>query len=335
MSILILTYSEDHEGLDVLSSRLQNLGQEVVRLNTDEFPTSVRLSVGYGDEADTLRLVPAEGGEPADLRKVTAIWNRRYFTGRQIPDDLDPQLREPSVEESRRTVTGFVAALEAEGVFALDPLRAAGHARQKPLQLALARELGLELPRTLISNDPDEARAFAGRCKQGVVTKMMTSFAVYDGDGRENVVFTNALGAEDLAALDDGLDLCPMTFQEAIPKKLEIRTTIIGHEVFSGAIDSQSSDRAQHDWRRDGAGMIEQWRPYELPADVADKLLRLHDRLGLNYGASDLILTPDGRHVFLEVNPVGEFYWLERHAGLPLMRALADVLVKPEKRRLP
>jgi glutathione synthase/RimK-type ligase-like ATP-grasp enzyme len=51
------------------------------------------------------------------------------------------------------------------------------------------------------------------------------------------------------------------------------------------------------------------------------------EHFGLNYGALDLILTPDGRHVFLEVNPVGEFFWLERCPGLPISKAIADILL--------
>jgi biotin carboxylase len=47
----------------------------------------------------------------------------------------------------------------------------------------------------------------------------------------------------------------------------------------------------------------------------------------LHYGAADFILTPDGRHVFLEINPAGEFFWLEKYTGLPLSGAIASLLV--------
>jgi hypothetical protein len=53
--------------------------------------------------------------------------------------------------------------------------------------------------------------------------------------------------------------------------------------------------------------------------------------LDLNYGAADFIVTPDGRHCFLEVNPVGEFFWLEKHPGLPLSGAIADLLVSGKR----
>jgi glutathione synthase/RimK-type ligase-like ATP-grasp enzyme len=195
----------------------------------------------------------------------------------------------------------------------------------------VARELGLEIPRTLTTNDPSAVRTFAASCEGGIVTKMLSSFAVYEG-GREMVVFTNPVKPEDLADLS-GLRLCPMTFQEMIPKALELRVTVVGERVMSASIDSQSSERAAHDWRRDGLRMIRDWQPYELPRQVEENILRLMDYFVLNYGAIDIIVTPDGRHVFLEINPVGEFFWLERSPGLPISDAIADVLLGRSRRR--
>jgi len=136
---------------------------------------------------------------------------------------------------------------------------------------------------------------------------------------------------EDLEDLS-GLNLCPATFQELLTKSLEIRVTVIGRRVMSASIDSQVSARATHDWRRDGIRMLQDWQPYQLPLDVEEKILRLMDYFSLNYGAIDVILTPDDRHVFLELNPCGEFFWLERAPGLPISDAIADLLVSARHR---
>ena len=101
----------------------------------------------------------------------------------------------------------------------------------------------------------------------------------------------------------------------------------------SAAVDSQVSTRAAHDWRRDGLRMLQGWRPYQLPNQVEEKILCLMDYFSLNYGAIDIILTPDDRHVFLELNPSGEFFWLERTPGLPISEAIADVLLGRSPRR--
>lgn len=220
------------------------------------------------------------------------------------------------------TIQGTIVSLNA---FHLDPVPTIRLAENKQLQLQVARSLGLDTPRTLISNNPEAVRKFARECESGMITKMLSSFAIYE-EGKEKVVFTTPVRPEDIENLD-GLRFCPMTFQEKIPKALELRTTIVGKRVFTASIDSQSRDRARDDWRRQGIALINSWECYNLPQDVEAKLLQLMDRLGLTYGAIDFIVTPDGRHVFLEVNPVGEFFWLEKCPGLPISRAIADVLL--------
>jgi hypothetical protein len=183
-----------------------------------------------------------------------------------------------------------------------------------------------------MTNAPEAVRAFAASCPGGVVTKMMSSFAVYE-QGREQVVFTTPLDARQLEDLE-GLDLCPMTFQERLTKAVELRVTVVGERVMAAAIDSQALPRAREDWRREGVALLESWRHYTLPAPLQAQVLALMDALRLNYGALDFIVTPEGRHVFLEVNPVGEFMWLMRHPGLPVDEALADVLRGSAARRL-
>ena len=59
-----------------------------------------------------------------------------------------------------------------------------------------------------------------------------------------------------------------------------------------------------------------------------NKLRHLMAYFQLNYGAFDLILTSDGHYIFLEINSVGEFYWLEKHAGLLISQVIADTLLK-------
>ena len=327
MTILIITRSDDNESVSMVARAIERKGGRSIRFDTDRYPTEVRLSAYYG-AGDEERLTLANDEGEFDLREVKAVWHRRLNYGARLPTTLDRQLRRASVGESRAAAQGMLASLKA---FRMDALQHIRHAENKQLQLQAARELGLAVPRTLTTNDPAAVRAFAAECEGGMVTKMLSSFAVYEG-GEELVVFTNPVKPEDLSDLS-GLSLCPATFQEMIPKALELRVTVVGDRVMSASIDSQSSDRAAHDWRRDGLRMVEDWRPYELPREVEEKILRLMDYFVLNYGAIDIIVTPDGRHIFLEVNPVGEFFWLERRPGLPVSDAIADILMERSRRR--
>jgi MvdD family ATP-grasp ribosomal peptide maturase len=326
MTVLIITKSNDNESVEFVTQAVEERGANVFRVDTDRFPTETRLIAHYG--RDSKRLILASEQAELDLQDVSAIWHRRLNIGGKIPTTMDPQIRGASLGESRATVMGMLASLNA---FRIDQVQHIRHAENKQLQLQVAREMNLEVPRTLITNDPGAVIEFAKSCEDGIVTKMLSSFAVYE-NGQERVVFTNPDRPEALEDLS-GLRLCPMTFQEMVPKALELRVTVVGQQVFSASIDSQSSERATHDWRRDGVGLLEEWKPYDLPADIKERLLGFMDYFGLNYGAIDIIVTPDGRHVLLEVNPAGEFFWLERCPGLPISKAIADVLLGLAPRR--
>ncbi len=324
MTILLITHSRDNDAPLEVARALEARGERTWRFDTDLFPTQLQVVL---DEATGGRLTGPQG--TLELAEVTGVYYRRSAVGSRIPNDMGPQLRGASVEESRRVVFGMMAALD---VFSLDQVDRVRRAEHKPLQLRLARALGLEVPRTLTTNDAQAVRAFAASCPGGVVTKMMAPIAVHDEQGREQVLFTNPLGAEQLEDLE-GLDLCPMTFQERATKALELRVTVVGEQVMAASIDSQALPRSREDWRREGRALIEAWKPYTLPEPVRVGALKLMDALGLNYGAFDFIVTPEGRHLFLEVNPAGEFMWLMRHPGLPIAEALADVLSGRAPRR--
>ena len=327
MSILIVTHSNDNDSVGRVIEAVSRKGGHTIRFDTDRYPTDVRLSAYHGSSGDERLTLTNEQGE-FDLRDVTAIWHRRLNFGAHLPATLDTQLRHASIGEASAAAHGMLASLKA---FRVDHVRHIRHAENKQLQLQLARELGLNTPRTLTTNDAAAVRRFAKNCEGGMITKMLSSFAVYD-EGKELVVFTNPVKPEDLEDLS-GLSLCPATFQELLPKSLELRVTVVGDRVMSASIDSQVSARATHDWRRDGVRMLQDWRPYQLPLEVEEKILRMMDYFSLNYGAIDIILTPDGQHVFLELNPSGEFFWLERAPGLPISDAIADLLLGHSRRR--
>lgn len=326
MPVLIITKSDDNECINFVTEAVEERGEKVYRFDTDRFPTEIKLVAHYGNGSERLVMTSDQG--ELDMRDVTAMWHRRLAIGRGIPGTMNSQIRDASLKESRATVMGMMASLN---IFRIDPVERIRYTENKQLQLQIARQLGLEVPRTMITNDPEAVLEFAKSCENGIIAKMLSSFAVYE-EGLEKVVFTNPVKPEDLEDLS-GLRLCPMTFQEAVPKAMELRLTVVGNEVFSASIDSQSSDRATYDWRRDGVGLLTDWKPYDLPNDVKGRVLKFMDYFGLNYGAIDIIVTPDGRHIFLEINPAGEFFWIERYCQLPISRSIADVLLGRAPRR--
>ncbi len=325
MTVLIITHSQDNASIPLVMQAISSRGEKAFRFDTDRFPTEILLDVYYGDSE---RLIITDNDHKVDLNDVSAVWYRRIAIGAKIPTTMEKQMRQASIQESRVTVQGMIASIRG---FHLDPIPNIRRAENKQLQIQVAREIGLDTPRTLTTNNPEAVKQFAQECSQNMITKMLSSFAIYDGKGAENVVFTNPVTIEDLENLE-GLKFCPMTFQENIPKALELRTIIVGKSVFTAAVNSQSRDKSRYDWRRQGIPLLNAWEHYDLPKNIEENLLKLMKEFGLNYGALDLILTPDDRHIFLEVNPVGEFFWLEDCPGLPISQAIADLLLLKQSR---
>ncbi len=320
MQVLLVTKSDDNESVPLVAGALRARGADPVRLDTDRFPTEVKLALTCSRDAEATHLII--DGRTIDLADVGSVWWRRLNVAGRLPPSVPAPLRAPSVLESQASLYGALQSHRGRFIDRPTTIRAA---EVKARQMQEARKLGLDVPRTLTTNDADAVRAFAKDIPQGLIVKMLSSFAVHE-DGLEKVVFTNEVSASDLGDLS-GLHLCPMTFQEKLEKQVELRATVVGNRVFVAAVDSQASERARLDWRRDGRALVKSWKPVELPKDVEAKLVALVAGFGLTYSAADFILTPDGRCVFLESNPAGEWFWLQLYAGLPIADALADALV--------
>jgi glutathione synthase/RimK-type ligase-like ATP-grasp enzyme len=200
------------------------------------------------------------------------------------------------------------------------------HQRKFP-QLRLARSLGLRVPRSIITNDPNEAEAFFAACPNGVICKPMLMGSHYV-EGEHYVAYTRPIPPSEFTALRDSISLCPTYLQEAIVKDHELRVTIIGKELFCCRIDSQGVKGAEQDWRAVDTDKL----PHtivDLP-DKVDVALRAYLKAcGLRFGAFDLIVTPQGEYVFLELNPNGQWYWVELSTGAPMADAMADLLENP------
>ncbi len=331
MQVLIVTRSADRRTVERVERALAARGARARRFDTDRFPLEERVRVALASERCEVEL--GGPGGALSLDTVDAVWVRQFDPAAGLPGSLDRHLRHAAMLESRAVLFGVLESLEA---FCLDPLACVRRAESKELQTRLARGLGLDVPRTLITNDPEAARAFVASCPAGAVAKMLEPPRLPGNepgaDGPAGVLHTSALDAALLERLDD-LRFSPMVFQERLAKERELRVTVVGRRTFAAELDSAAIPGAELDWRRVPERVMPAWRACALEADVERRLHALLDRLGLQYGACDLVRTPEGRLVFLEVNPGGQYGWLEEHAGLPISDALAELLCEPGARR--
>ncbi|MFF4580258.1 putative ATP-grasp-modified RiPP [Streptomyces sp. NPDC001373] len=195
------------------------------------------------------------------------------------------------------------------------PLRNAA-ADYKPHQLALAQHLDIAVPDTLITNDPDEARGFIAT-HPGVIHKTLRATS-YQRDGVPVVSWAEPVTAEEI---DDRIHVVPHLFQVRVDKAYDIRVLVVGHEIFAVRINSDLLD-----WRRDYAALT--YSVISLPARLEKALLAFLDSFGLASGSFDLAVDRNGTHWLLELNPNGQWGWLEEHTGLPLASAVAGLLTQ-------
>ena len=259
-----------------------------------------------------------DGRRKLSSQEVKSVWYRRNVAP-NLPEDLSLGTREFCERETRGFLEGVLAALPTRRW--LSSPQAIWRAERKPYQLAVAAQLGFTLPQTIVTNNRTAARDFAqGR---SLVVKAVDSGYISGPDGNR-AIFTSALTPHDLEDLS-GLALAPVTFQENVEKSSDIRVTVVGDAVFAAEILSQARESSKVDWRAtDDPNLVH--RPHELPATLADQCRRLATRLGLGFGAIDFALTPDGRYVFFEINPNGEWLWLEDQLSLPISDAIAGWL---------
>jgi glutathione synthase/RimK-type ligase-like ATP-grasp enzyme len=206
-------------------------------------------------------------------------------------------------------------------------------ARWKPGQLTRAASLGLDVPRTLMTLDPAEAVEFCAQCGGQVLFKVMERPTVLDlakgagPNGEElRAVYAKIIDLETLKRNSLGIRNASCLFQEYVEKSFELRVTIVGERFFVAEIHSQESEFTRTDWRR---GALPTLRQGSVPDDIARKCLALMKAYGLSFSAMDFIVTRDGRFVFLELNPNGQWGFIERLVPeLKIADAIAERLIE-------
>src|SRR6185503_10448995 len=307
-AVLLLTHSGDFYTVDLVAHALEDMGVRPIRFNTDLFPSLVKLSARAGDERTAHLFL--ETGEQISAEEVRAVWARKLWSPR-MANDLDERYRSMCISESVAALDGFLDALHS--ACWVNDLNRERDAENKQRQLRLAARAGLRVPRTLVTNDPVAARQFFAETEGQTVAKLLRPLNV-SMNADKAFVYTNRVREEDLAGAET-LRHCPMVFQELIPKAYELRVAWVAGETFTGALEATSTSRGHTDWRRAAPAEC-RWQKAQVPTVVAGSLKALMSELGLVFGAVDLICTPSGEHVFLEVNPSGEWGMLERDLGL-------------------
>jgi glutathione synthase/RimK-type ligase-like ATP-grasp enzyme len=289
--------------IELMCARLNDMGYDYLLFDERHYPGRCELTWEVDGRGVSGHVITPQGR--AGLGDLTGVYARYVeYRDDSRPGDLSPHERAISDAEFQASV---MALLDLLPCTVINRPKASTSNDSKVYQGALAVSCGLRTPRTLVTTDPDEARAFYEACGRRVIFKSLSSV--------RSIV--RPLAEADLPRLDRLRD-CPTQFQEQVGG-VDIRVHTVGAEVYAAEIVSEASDYRYA--RVQGASLS--GRPVALPPAVADSCLRLARGLGLELSGIDLRRTPDGLYYCFEINPSPGFIFFERLAGQPISEAVA------------
>ncbi len=329
VSVLILSSPKD-EHAQAVSGHLVEMGVRAAFWSFRQLGGGCRLRFNLDGSGLACRVQFAEKGLPdagtgdLDLSGARSVWFRR-------PGAVaTARLAEPWVEslaqwESSRALQAILRMLPCLWV---NSPAAHAEALFKIRQLEVARQCGLSVPETLVTNDPQAVRDFYEQCAGQLIYKLID-----EGSQHRLPVFERSAGIPTLSLRQADLEYLDQVryslhlFQRKIEKAADLRVTVVGKQLFAVEIRSQEG-QGSTDFRLDyTVPMLE----HRLPERVESSCFELARRLGLNFGAIDLCRDGAGEYFFFEINPAGQWLWMERALDLPISLSLARLLAGLEE----
>lgn len=314
--ILIVTNREDITA-DFVVLELKKRKKIFLRFNTEDFPEKVKVDISFCKGKLSGGFKHIDSKSFISFSSIKSVWYRRPVL--PIFANIPKHHEKFCMRESLATLSGIWDSLDC---FWVSSPRNIYFAENKLAQLRLASEMGLLIPQTVVSNNYDDVQRLSKRCKGDIIIKPVKAGLLDD----KFVVFTNKVRNQDFDYLKQSFPL-PSIYQENIPKELDIRITVIGRQVFATAIHSQINKDSVIDWRRAQDVNLPHYT-HTLPEDIKNKCLEIVEKFGLKFGAIDMILGKNGKYYFLEINPNGQWAWIEKRTGYKLTKVLTDMLIK-------
>ncbi|OKJ39012.1 hypothetical protein AMK22_11575 [Streptomyces sp. CB01580] len=248
-------------------------------------------------------------GVPVAPEEAAVLWWRRPRADQEIAAHAGSTHERSLVNNDCRGALGGILAAAFDGQW-ISPPEATDRAADKVYQLAVAQDAGFRVPRTLVSQSREDVIAFTRQVGRAIVKPVVGA--------RGPSLWTRWIDdPESIPA--QSFEVCPATYQEYIEGCRHIRLNCFGEHMYAALIETEELD-----WRPDLQVPISPW---SVPEDIGRQVGAVLNRLGLRMGVVDLKLTPDGQPVWLEVNPQGQFLFLEPLMGEPLTEHFADFLL--------
>ncbi len=322
-TILILTRDRS---VDSVIGYLEKMEEKFFRFDTENFPKEVELKLtlkngglsGYMKNKDS-KLI--------EIERIKSCWYRGVILP-QKQNDMKEKYFRFIKEETKAALWSFYTNLNVfwmnHPLFGSRLLEA-----NKLYQMNTASKIGLKVPDTIITNNSEELLFFCRKHNGEIAVKMLSGHVFSaEGSGRMLYLYTQKITEKELIKKFKKVSLTPILAQEYVEKKIELRITVVNKSIFSCAIYSQDSERTKYDWRRYDFDNVKH-EQYKLPKEIEEKILKLMEIWNISFGAIDFILTPKDEYVFLEINPHGQWGWIEDLTGMPISLKITETLANP------
>lgn len=324
-TILILADEAD-ESVGMVARHLSRMSADFVIFDTKMFPSEIGLSIIMnGDQMDGKIFLK---DKIISISDIGVVWNRRICKPVIDPSISNELIYDWTKEECYFALESFLSMIKdckwMNPIFPEEKMR-----YNKLIQMKVASQVGLEVPKSIVSNISSTVKDFYDGNGATVLKPLKMGFAHNPDSGEQYILYTSQVPKDLFYKNINKIGICPVFFQEKIEKEVELRIVVVGEKVFACAIDSQSNETTAIDWRKQI--FLNDYLPhnkFNLPDEISTRCVDLTRRLGLLSGSIDMILTPDGRYVFLEINQNGQWGWLEILTGLPISKAIANLLIE-------
>lgn len=282
-----------HQQVRCVVAELRNLGCDVVLLD----PLSAQdFSIEMGSESSEPEV--RCGGRSAAVADL--VW---YADKPMVPPFGTTQEWADSYADSKAWKAAIANLMHVSSAEVVNDPCASERCHWKLWQLSVARRAGFAVPWTLLTNTTARLRSGLEEGARFIAKATADPYLPRIGAERAyRVVMTNEVSAVLLADRPE-VEPHPTKYQVLVDKKAEHRVIVVDQEVFAFRIDPRQHPIMEIDYRRGGFAV--RYEPEDLGEAMIARILTLHADFGLFSGCYDFIEEPDGRFVFLEVNPEG------------------------------
>lgn len=317
MTKVLFITNKDDLTTDFVVREIQKQHIDFYRLNTEEIGISVQITIDA--KQSYFRIYDINQNQEHSVDSFTAVYFRRPVVRDFMDYDLTVAERQFMRIEYAQTLEGLYKVLK--DAFWVSPVEAIRNAENKIYQQILATKVGLSIPAGMVTNNAKDFERFWDVVGMNCIVKPVRSGQI--GQPKtEKIVYTSIL---DRLPSCEQIEICPTYIQEHISKRCDVRVTIVGKKIFSTAILSQGCKETMTDWRR-GEHVLP-YKEIALPQDIEEKCLQMMDALGLQFGAIDFIHDENGKYVFLEINPNGQWAWIECRTNYHIAAEIANLLI--------